>query len=68
MGREVIDRFIEQAPNHLKTGGRIELLVSNINNPEEVITALRKKGLKAGITASEKIWFEELFIIVAKRI
>lgn len=68
MGREVIDRFILDAPKHLKAGGRIELLVSSVNDPEEVIKALKKKNLETRILAKEKLWFEEIYILLAKRI
>jgi release factor glutamine methyltransferase len=68
LGRETIDRFIEDAPRHLKEKGRIQLLVSSVNDPQDIIKRLGKKGLETRIIASQKLWFEELFIIHAKRI
>jgi release factor glutamine methyltransferase len=68
MGRETIDRFVEDASKHLTEKGRIELLVSSINDPQDIISALKKKNLETKILASQKLWFEELFIILAKRI
>jgi release factor glutamine methyltransferase len=68
LGRETIDRFIEDAPKHLKEKGRIQLLVSSVNDPQDIIHALKKKDLDTKILASQKLWFEELFVILAKRI
>jgi release factor glutamine methyltransferase len=68
LGRETIDRFIEDAPKHLTEKGRIQLLVSSVNDPHDIIRTLAKKNLETKIIASEKLWFEELFIILAKRI
>jgi release factor glutamine methyltransferase len=68
MGRETIDSFIEDAPKHLAEKGRIQLLVSSVNDPQDIIKKLKKKILETKIVASQKLWFEELFILMAKRI
>jgi len=68
MGRETIDRFVEESPKHLAEKGRIQLLVSSVNDPQDLIKKLEKKNLETKIIASQRIWFEELFIIMAKRI
>ncbi len=64
-GRETIDRFIVDAPKHLTCRGRIQLLVSSLNHVDDVLKALREKELEAEIVAREKIWFEELYLILA---
>jgi release factor glutamine methyltransferase len=64
-GRETIDRFIKDAPKHLTEKGRIQLLVSSINDVDDVLKALKKKNLEAKIVAREKLWFEELYVILA---
>jgi release factor glutamine methyltransferase len=66
-GREVIDRFIDSAPEHLNTGGRITLLISSVNEPEEVIKKLEEKKLTVTITAKKKLFFEELMILKAEK-
>lgn len=66
-GREVIDRFIEDAPARLKDGGKIQILVSSLNDPEDVERKLREKGLKTRIIAQKRLWFEELYVILAVR-
>jgi release factor glutamine methyltransferase len=68
MGREIIDRFIENAPMHLTEKGRIQFLVSSVNDLQDIIKKLKKKNLETKIVASQKLWFEELFILLAKRI
>jgi len=62
-GRETIDRFIEQAPKHLKKGGRILLLVSSLNHPEGIKEKLRQKGLRTREIGRKKIWFEQLILL-----
>lgn len=66
-GTETINKFIKQAPKHLKPKGRIMLLVSSINKPEEIIKKLRNKKLKTEITARKKLFFEELLVIKAEK-
>mmetsp|Transcript_32643 Transcript_32643/g.80813 ORF Transcript_32643/g.80813 Transcript_32643/m.80813 type:complete len:229 (-) Transcript_32643:298-984(-) len=43
-GREVIDRFIQQAPDHLADGGCIYLLSERRNKPEEIRQLFKQKG------------------------
>jgi release factor glutamine methyltransferase len=66
-GRAVIDKFIDQAPEHLNSGGRIMLLISSINEPGEVIKKLEEKKLTVTITAKKKLFFEELMILKAEK-
>jgi|WetSurMetagenome_2_1015567.scaffolds.fasta_scaffold15941_4 release factor glutamine methyltransferase len=68
LGRETIDRFLEAAPNHLTEKGRIQFLVSSVNDPQDIIKKLEKKKLGTNIIASQKLWFEELFVLLVKRI
>jgi len=66
-GREVIDRFIEEAPGHLKEGGRIQLLISSLNELEGVKRKLTGKGFIVEVTARKRIWFEELYVLTARK-
>ncbi len=66
-GRQVIDRFISQAPSHMKTKGRILLMQSTLANVEETINKFVELGLKATIKAERKLpFFETLTLIEAK--
>ena len=62
-GREVIDKFIEQAPSYLKKGGRIQLVQSSLSDNEKTLKIFEKMGLKAEITAVEHIFFEDITLI-----
>ena len=62
-GREIIDLFIEQLPNHLADRGICYLLVSSLNDVSEIIKKLLEKKLSAKIIDSKKLFFEELFVL-----
>ena len=66
MGREIIDKFIVDAPKHLTEKGRIQLLISSLNDVDDVLKTMRERNLEAIIIASEKLWFEELYVILAR--
>lgn len=51
-GREVIDEFIKQLPNHLNK--KCLLVVSSHNKPDDI---------KAKIIDKEKLFFEELYVL-----
>lgn len=66
-GRQVIDRFISQAPPHLKAFGRILLMQSTLANAEETIRKFEEINLEARIKAERKLpFFETLKLIEAK--
>ena len=67
-GREVIDRFVQQAPKHLKPGGRILLVQSSLSDVEETLRRLRKQGLQARIVAERESFFETITLIEAVRL
>jgi len=66
-GRQVIDRFIDQAPNYLKQGGRILLVQSSLSNIGETIRKLEEKGLRVKVLAERKTAFERIVVIQAER-
>jgi release factor glutamine methyltransferase len=66
-GRQVIDRFISQAPLHLETHGRILLMQSTLANVEETMRKFGECNLKVSIKAERKLpFFEILTLIEAK--
>ena len=67
-GREVIDRFIQHAPKHLKPDGRILLVQSTLSDVEKTIMEFRKRGLQARIIDERKAFFESITLIEARRI
>lgn len=65
-GRLVINRFIEDLPNHIDTGGCVQLVQSSLSNIEETTGRLMELGFEVSITASERFFFEEVVVITAK--
>ncbi|UCE44568.1 MAG: methyltransferase [Candidatus Bathyarchaeota archaeon] len=66
-GRNFIDRFISEAPNHLKKGGRILLVQSSLSGIDETVHKLEKAGFRVSILAERKVAFERIVLITAKR-
>jgi release factor glutamine methyltransferase len=67
-GREVIDRFIKEAPKHLKPKGSILLMQSILSNVNETIKKFGRNGLKAKVVAEKALpFFETLFLVKAER-
>jgi release factor glutamine methyltransferase len=66
-GRDVIDRFITQAPEHLKKTGEILLMQSTLANLEETRERFLAFGLKTETLASLNLpFFETLFLLKTK--
>jgi len=64
-GREVIDKFIIQAPDYLKEGGKIQLVQSSLSDNEKTLEMFKELGFKAEITAVEHVFFEDITLITA---
>jgi len=64
-GTELINRLVDEAKDHLKKEGRLLLLVSSVNEPEEVMGRMRKRGYEPTVLAKRRIFFEELDVIEA---
>lgn len=62
-GREIIDKFITQFVGHLSSTGVCLLLISSLNNYEEVKEEITKKGLFVNVIARQKLFFEELMVL-----
>ncbi len=65
-GRMVIDRFIEKLPEHLNSGGRVQLVQSSLSNVEKTTGRLMQLGFDVKITASARFFFEEVVVLTAK--
>ncbi|MBN2251745.1 MAG: methyltransferase [Candidatus Altiarchaeota archaeon] len=66
-GSEVICRFIESVGKYLNDAGCVELLVSSLNNLPNVLEGFRAVGFEPEVMAGEKLWFEELYVIAARK-
>jgi release factor glutamine methyltransferase len=66
-GRQVIDRFISQAPRHLKRDGQILLMQSTLADVEKTQLGLAECGLRVEVAARLFLpFFEELILLRAK--
>lgn len=66
-GRQVIDRFIVEAPTFLKTKGRILLVQSTLSDVEQSLRMFTEQGLAAKVIAESKVAFETIVVIEARR-
>ncbi|MBX5327558.1 MAG: HemK2/MTQ2 family protein methyltransferase [Candidatus Bathyarchaeia archaeon] len=66
-GRKIIDRFIREAPKHLRKNGRILLVQSTLSNMKQSLRMLVAEGLAAKVIAEKKADFETIVVIEAKR-
>jgi release factor glutamine methyltransferase len=63
-GREVIDRFIDQVPEHLNSSGRILLMQSSLSSVDKTLQRFGIKGLHARVVARQNLpFFEEIAFI-----
>ncbi len=53
-GRRTVATFLQEAPQHLRDGGRILLLISSLTGFDEVISMAEQQGCTVEIAASEK--------------
>lgn len=61
-GREVIDRFLEDVGAHLTPAGCFLLLVSSLNDIDDVKGYAEKKGFAYQVVSRRKLDFEELVV------
>ena len=67
-GREVLDRFLEQMPQHLDKKGVCYFLQTDINGYAETKKMLGKLGFSCEIVATKKGFFEELAVFRAEKL
>jgi release factor glutamine methyltransferase len=66
-GRQVIDRFLSEAPNYLRQAGRVLLMQSTLTNISETISKFDEYGLNARVVAESALpFFEKITLIEAK--
>lgn len=67
-GRQVIDRFLRECREHLKSDGEIMLMQSNLSGIDQTLQALKKLGLRACIVAERDLpFFETVSLIRASK-
>jgi release factor glutamine methyltransferase len=65
-GRQVIDRFIADAPRRLADGGRILLVQSSLSDVNRTLEMFKEKNLHAVVVAQVKVPFESIVLVEAK--
>jgi release factor glutamine methyltransferase len=66
-GRQIIDRFIYQSPNHLMPRGRILLVQSTLSDIKRTLESFGQRGLRAQVIAAEDLpFFESVALIEAR--
>jgi len=66
-GRQVIDRFICEAPTYLKRTGRVLLMQSTLANVDTTLIDFEEYGLKASVIADCALpFFETITLLEAK--
>lgn len=67
-GYETALRFIRQLRRHLNKKGTCLLLISSLTNPEIIEKEIKKQNLKSKRIASQKLFFEEIFVFAITKI
>jgi len=65
-GRKVINRFLDDLKDHLKPGGKVQLVQSSLADIDQTLKKLKDMGINASVTAREKCFFEEVVVISGK--
>lgn len=67
-GRQIIDRFICEAPKYLKKSGRIFLMQSTLSNLDETMRKFEENGFWTNVIAKRDLpFFETIVLIKAER-
>ena len=67
-GRQIINRFLEDAGSYLVDNGRILMLLSSFTGIEEVKSKMKSLGYDIEEKNKERISFEQLLVIGATKI
>ncbi len=65
-GRQLIDKFVNEAPLYLRQDGRILLTQSTLTNIDGTILKFSEEGFQASVVAEKKFPFETIAVIYAK--
>ena len=63
-GRQIIDRFISEAPRHLKRSGRVLLMQSTLADVDETVRRFEECGMRARVVADCALPFFEMIVLI----
>jgi len=64
-GRQLIERFIAEAPRCLRKNGKVLLVQSSLANIDETLSKFREADFEAQVIAEKKVAFETIVVIQA---
>jgi release factor glutamine methyltransferase len=67
-GRQIIDRFISEAPRHLKRAGRVLLMQSTLADVNETLRSFERGHLNAKVVTEFSLPFFETVVIIEAKI
>lgn len=67
-GRQLIDRFIIEAPHYLERNGKIFLVQSSLTNINMTLKKFHEASFKAQVIAENKVAFETIVVIQASHL
>jgi release factor glutamine methyltransferase len=67
-GRQIIDRFISEAPRHLKRAGRVLLMQSTLADVDETVRRFEECGMSARVVADCALPFFEMIVLIEAKI
>ncbi|MFA6329497.1 MAG: HemK2/MTQ2 family protein methyltransferase [Candidatus Micrarchaeia archaeon] len=67
-GRKITDLFLKSFDRHLAQGGVLILLQSSLSGIGKTIAILEKKGFEVEKLPSKKFFFEEICVLVARKV
>ena len=62
-GRKVIDLFLNELPNHLNDGGKVQLIQSSLSGNDKTLDFLDRLGFVGEVAISEHFFFEDIVLI-----
>lgn len=63
-GRQVIDRFLDEAPKYLLSRGQILLMQSSLSGIDKTLQSLAKRGMDVSVVAHRRLAFFETLALV----
>jgi len=66
-GRQLIDKFILEAPCHLEKKGRILLVQSSLADTNETLERFRQINFEAKVIAEKEAFFETIVLLQARK-